>query len=39
MNYGKQIFYNRGTVLWNNLQSSVTGAASSLSFQNYYLNS
>ena len=39
-NYGKQsIIYYGGTVLWNNLKSSVTGAATLFSFRNYYLNS
>ena len=38
-NYGKRSFYYRGTVLWNNLKSTVTEAATLLSFRNYYLNS
>ena len=38
-NYGKRTFFYRGTVLWNNLKSTVTGAATFSSFRNYYLNS
>ena len=38
-NYGKRTFFYRGTVLWNNLKSTVTGAATLSSFRNYYLNS
>jgi len=32
-------FYYCGTVLWNNLKSTVTEATTLLSFHNYYLNS
>ena len=39
INYGKRTFFYRGTVLWNNLKSTVTGAATLSSFRNYYLNS
>ena len=39
INYGKRTFFYRGTVLWNNLKSTVTGAATLLSFRNYFLNS
>jgi len=39
-NYGKQSFYYRRTILWSNLKSTVTGAATLLSFQIiFYLNS
>jgi len=38
-NNGKQSFYYHGTVLWNNLKSTVTKATTLLSFCNYYLNS
>ena len=37
--YGKRNFYYRGTVLRNNLKSTITEAATLLSFRNYYLNS
>jgi len=38
-NYGKRSFYYLGTVLWNNLKSTITEANTLLSICNYYLNS
>jgi len=38
-NYSKRSSYYRGTVLWNNLKSTVTVVAILLSFWNCYLNS
>ena len=38
-NYGKRNFFYRGALLWNSLPFSVTGAATLLSFKNYYFNS
>ena len=38
-NYGKRSFYYRGTVLWNTLKSTVTGAVALSSFRTCYLNS
>ena len=38
-NYGKRNFFYRGALLWNTLPFSITGAATLLSFKNYYFNS
>ena len=38
-NYGKRSFYYRGTVLWNSLRSTVTGAITLSSFRTCYLTS
>ena len=38
-NYGKRSFYYRGTVLWNSLRSTITGAITLSSFRTCYLTS